>query len=64
MDLRFFPQKIDSYRARNTNTIVKHTEVVIDRHVAGAWPRARFGTNSQKLCVTNLIAEPVGTIAL
>ena len=38
-----FPQKIDSYRARNTNTIVKHTEVVIDRHVAGAWPRARFG---------------------
>ena len=32
-------------------------ESFIDRHVAGAWPRARIGHNSQKLCVTNLIAE-------
>ena len=64
MDLRFFLNTgyYRSYRAKqtkSTNTIVH--ESFIDRHVAGAWPRARFVHKFTK-ALRHEVA--VGTVAL
>ena len=45
-----FPQKADSYRAKNTNTIVKPEINIHEVH-------GHVHASVKKLCVTNLIAE-------